>query len=247
MIKTDKFRKHLTKENAKIALSVVVIISFLLIAAFLYLKTTEQHYELISSNSVECNVSGINISPSIYSPQNNLAILNEEASFDITTYNYTNDTLEVKLSIIGNDNIVYTENINISAKSEYNRYLRQTISYTGLWLVTASSNNTRMFATYSFQTVTNAQEANMQINSEMMYLNQQNSSDWSNTLASIAILVSVVSVAINFGVLGLNFLRYRKNNKKSVKRKRDQHINQPPQGSTNHRTGNISSNNETSS
>ena len=112
------------------------------------------------------SISGINISPTIYSPQNNIAILNELAIFNVTIYNYADDTLVVKLSVIGDDNLVYNESFNISNQSVRTMIVSEKISYSGLWLVTAASNDTRMGSTYSFQAVTNAEEANGQINSE---------------------------------------------------------------------------------
>jgi hypothetical protein len=117
-------------------------------------------------------------------------------------------TLAVKISVIGNNNLLYNETLNISNGTTSSKIINQPLCYDGLWLVTASSNDTRMRSeTYSFQTVTNAEEANTEINTLTNIANQQKSSDWTNTLALIAI---IESTAFGLVALSISILFYRK-------------------------------------
>jgi hypothetical protein len=198
----------LDKNKVIIVLALIVIIAVAFTTtSYFYIHKNQSPTHLIFSMPQTVYVSGINISPTIYSPQNNIAILNEAASFNVTVFNYTNDSLVVKLSVIGDDNLLHNESLNVSNQSIINMILREKISYSGLWLVTASSNNTRIGSTYSFQTVTNAEEANTQINSLSNLTNQQNSTDWSNTLALLAIISNMI-----IGVIALiiSILSYRR-------------------------------------
>jgi hypothetical protein len=197
------------KNKAIIVLSLITIIVVAsTVTLYVYVQNNAHRGYLITSNIVTGYVSGVNISPNIYSPQSNIAILNEAASFNVTVFNYTNESLVVKLSVIGDDNLLYNESFNVSNQSVSSMIVREKISYSGLWLVTASTNNTRMgVATYSFQTVTNAVEANAQINYLSNAMNQQNSTNFSNTLALAAIVISII-----FGVVTsiISVLSYRR-------------------------------------
>ena len=196
------------KNKAIIVLSLIAIIAVAsTVTLYIYVQNNAQKGYLMTSNRVTVYVSGVNISPSIYSPQSNIAILNEAASFNVTVCNYTNDSLDVKLSVIGDDNLLYNETFNVPNQSINNMMVRETLCYSGLWLVTASSNDTRIRATYSFVTLTNVEEANAQISLVSNSVNQQNSINWSNTLALLAIVSNTI---IGVVALILSTFSYRR-------------------------------------
>lgn len=201
----------MNKNQAIVVLSLIVIIAVaFMVTLYIYVQNSGHKKPIWSLPSGPVYVSGINISPSIYSPQNNIAVLNELASFNVTVFNYTNETLDVKVSVIGDDNLLYNESFNVSHQSVNTKIVYEKLSYTGLWLVTASSNNTRMGSTYSFQTLTNAEEANAQISALSNVTNQQNSTNWSNTLTLLAIVSNTI-----IGVAALTIAVYSLKKKKT--------------------------------
>jgi hypothetical protein len=206
-----KKRGSVDKNKAIIVLSLIFVITVAsAVTLYSYVQNSRHTITIISCHLTVANVSGINISPTIFSPQNNLAILNEAASFNFTVWNFYNDSLDVKLSVIGDDNLLYNESFNVPSQSMSSMIVRKTLCYSGLWLVTASTNDTTIGATYSFQTLTNAQEAYEKINYLANVANQQNSSNLSNTLALINDVINAAVGVTAVAALIIAIFAYRR-------------------------------------
>jgi hypothetical protein len=213
----------LNKRKVALALVLTVIVGIAFGGALYFLVSnyflnTSPKYIYLSSNIVTVYVSGINISPTIYSPQKNIAILNDQADFNVTVANYTNESIVAKVSIIADDRNVYNCSFDVSNGTIFSKIIYQRLYYTGLWIVTATSNDTRLGSAYSFMTVTNVDEANSQINALENTSKQQNSNDLANTLSIISI---VSSTATATALIVLSILPYRRKKANAKKPSRD--------------------------
>lgn len=154
-------------------------------------------------------ISGVNISPTIYSPQNNLAILNEFSSFNFTAYNYSNETWNVIISVIANNDELFSDQFSVPNQSIISKVVHQELCYVGPWLIKAISNETRASTSYAFVTVANIQEADTQIKATENVQNQQNSANLANTISIIALIVSTITGSIAIVISILSYRRKR--------------------------------------
>jgi hypothetical protein len=143
------------------------------------------------------------INPTIYSPNDNIGILNEQATFNITIHNSHKENLEVKIQISGDGNVIVNDTHIIPPESTDNEVIVQKLSYTGLWVVRVLSQDPKIGETYSFTTLTNNVEADGQI---YALKNTQNQQD----LSTYAIIISVAGLISSVAISCLSYFKPRK-------------------------------------
>ena len=151
---------------------------------------------MFTSGTLNTMNAAVKIYPSIYSPHNSIGILNEEASFNITIRNPSKQNLILDMQITTNGNLVWNDTFVVLPESTNSTVVTQKLSYTGLWLVSVTSKDAKIGDTYSFMTLTNSVDANMQINALNEAMSNQGSSNWSNTIQVLGIVLSTIMSSI---------------------------------------------------
>lgn len=75
----------------------------------------------------------VKISPFIYSPHDNIGVLNEQAMFNITIKNPYKENLQVTTQISYDGNGLFNNTRVIAPESTDTESISQKLSYTGLW------------------------------------------------------------------------------------------------------------------
>jgi len=143
------------------------------------------------------------IKAKIYSPDNNIGVLNEEGVFDITIENHVNTTRTFAVIIDADGHVLFNETVAIGAVSSRNLTITQKLIFTGLWAIELQENG-RIIDSYSFTTLTNKAEADMQIN-------QLNNVRFNNNLSLAATIISSLSLGVSIYVV----LKQRRTSKNS--------------------------------
>jgi hypothetical protein len=125
----------------------------------------------------------------IYSPDNNIGVLNEEGIFNITIQNHVNIPRTFTVIIDADGHMLLNETITTEAMASRNLTITQKLIFTGLWTIKLQENG-RIIDSYSFITLTNKVEADMQIN-------QLNNMKFNNTLSLVATIVSLLSLGVS--------------------------------------------------
>lgn len=190
-------------------LSIIVTIS--IVSAYLYFAPIS-HYEQEPAAQIS-----VNITPKIYSPENNIGVLNEQASFELYLYNTGRQPITVLAEIEAEGTSVYSENISISSYASRNTTINQSLTQTGDWLVrliiyppsTQTSDHVIIIgnSSYAFVTVTNSIDAKLQINALNEIQESKDSADQSHTLASQSNIISASSLIVSVVAMIVSIFR----------------------------------------
>lgn len=129
------------------------------------------------------------IKAQIYSPDNNIGVLNEEGVLNITIQNHSNMPRTFTIIMNANGHILLNETITIEAMGSRSLTITQKLLFTGLWMIELKENE-RIIDSYSFITLTNKVEADMQIN-------QLNNMKFNNALSLVATIISLISLGVS--------------------------------------------------
>jgi len=137
----------------------------------------------------------------IYSVNNNIGVLNEDAVFDISIENYVNSSRTINLVIDAGQQVLLNETVVIEALSSKNLTVTQRLIFLGLWTIKfyedkeisdiqQFSSDKEIVGGYSFVTVVNEAEADMRIT-------QLNNIKLNTNLSIFAIFISILSVVVS--------------------------------------------------
>jgi uncharacterized membrane protein len=132
------------------------------------------------------------IKTQIYSPDNNIGVLNEEGVFNITIQNHVNTSRTFAVIIDADGHVLLNETITTEAMASRNLIITQKLIFTGLWAIELQENGI-IIDGYSFTTLTSKVEADMQIN-------QLNNVKFNNTLSLAATIISMLSLGLSIYV-----------------------------------------------
>jgi len=130
----------------------------------------------------------VSITPEIYSPGSNIGVLNQRANFSISIRNPLNLPQNVTLVVLDSTHPVQSIPFEVGKQRTMNGTVTQELDDVGYWTVEAKINGTGI-SSYSFQVVTNSQEADFQINQYRLAVQ-------SNDLALAALVISIVSAVV---------------------------------------------------
>ena len=167
-------------------------------------------YMFVSGTLNSMQGPSVKIFPDIYSQENNVGILNQEATFIINVKNPTNSSLSVKVSITGDGNSVLVNSPHIIAPNGGNNIeIKQKLSYTGFWLIKATTEDGLSEDSYSFAVYTSKVDADLYLTSLNREIARDNNSFY-------ALIISIVALIIATIVNGLTFYVNNKKLKKII-------------------------------
>lgn len=149
---TDLRNKALSPVIAAIILIVVVIAVGIAVAAWMGALTfTFMARDLESRVDVR-----------IYSTENNIGVLNEDAIFNVTVKNYVNKTRTINIVIGADEDVAYNETVIIEPFSSKSVIISQRLVFLGPWKIELTEGE-KIIGGYSFVTELNKAEAEMRI------------------------------------------------------------------------------------
>ena len=146
------------------------------------------------------------ITPKIYSPECNIGVLNELAIFEMHIRNELSTNEDIEITITADDEVILNKIIAINANSSRNETITQRLSNVGMWKI-QGIHNEGTIDSYSFKTLTNTVEAEIEIQG-LAELERKTNQDFINLLTTI-----IVSIATVTGTI-IGILNYRKGRKK---------------------------------
>ena len=145
---------------------------------------------------------GLTITPTIYSSENNLGVLNEMAIFELRIWNEMPTPEDLEITVTANDELILSKTIRIDANSSRNETITQRLSNIGMWIV-KTNHNQETIDSYSFKTLTNTIEADIEI--EALENIRKSAND-----SSIIVLVGILGLIM--GII-TTILKFRKKDK----------------------------------
>lgn len=139
----------------------------------------------------------VNIDPRIYSVNSNIGVLNEEATFRVSLKNNGNYTREITTTIAAEDSVLVNTTVDVDPESAKNQTITQKLIYPGTWIIRVFSEDHETLDSYSFITVTNSIDADMQINALSNVQDIKNSSIFSNIIALSSLAVSIAALTVS--------------------------------------------------
>jgi hypothetical protein len=138
----------------------------------------------------------VKIVPHIYSPTDNIAVLNEVGRFDFLVNNETNSSQIVSFAILAGGNLVgnQTSVIDVPPGATRNVSVSQEFGTLGQWSTKAILAGT-VISSYSFEVVLNRDVAQIQLN-QAKEIEQSDLRSWLSLV--IAIIALVASLYFNF-------------------------------------------------
>jgi FlaG/FlaF family flagellin (archaellin) len=130
-----------------------------------------------------------NITPNIFSTSNNVAILNEDAIFDVHIQNKHDSPKNVTIDVDSQEEKVESKEIEVDANSEQTITVNEKLTVPGYWIISVSSDKD-VLSTYSFVTMTSRVDALMQINALNALQESQESAAQADIIAMLSLLVS---------------------------------------------------------
>jgi len=181
--------RGISKTIANVAVLIIItVILAVLTAAWMGI----QHYRPF----------GVTITPTIYSSENNIGVLNELAIFKMKIWNELPTPEDLEITVTANDEVILNKTITIDANSSRNETVTQKVSNIGMWIVRANHKQ-ETIDSYSFKTLTNTIEADIEIEALENIRKSANES-------SIILLVGIGGLIV--GIITI-ILKYRKKDK----------------------------------
>lgn len=149
----------------------------------------------------------VKINARIYSANHNIAVLNEEAVFDIAIENNVNSTRKIDVLVGADEYVLFNETIVIEPVSSKNLTITQKLIFLGLWTIQFfedrrifDGEDKEIVGGYSFITVVNKAEADMKIT-------QLDNIKLDMTLSIGAIIISILSAIVT--IINVMYTRKR--------------------------------------
>lgn len=182
------WEKHLNKRAISKVVTTTILVAILIVAV-----SAVGYWMLgVGVPSLE-----VNIDPRIYSANNNIGVLNEEATFRVSLKNNGDYTRETTINITAEDSTLVNTTVNVDPKSGKNQTITQKLIYPGTWIIRVLSEDQETLDSYSFITVTNSIDADMQINALSNVQDIKNSSTVSNIIALLSLGVSIAALTVS--------------------------------------------------
>jgi len=144
----------------------------------------------------------VNITPNIYSDTHNIGVLNENAVFVINIKNKSSELKNITILITTQEGNLFNEEISVKEKSENTTIINQKLLCVGSWIVKVLSMDSAIIESYSFVTVTNGIDADIQINALNNIQDAKNSAVTSNIIALLSLFISstISIIALVFSI-----------------------------------------------
>jgi len=151
----------------------------------------------------------VNLDVKIYSSDQNIGVLNEDALFNVTFSNNLNFNQSMRITITAGNVLLKNLSVTLEPETSKNVTFTQKLESLGEWKTKVLRDNETV-TSYCFLVVLNDGEANFRIN-------QWNDAQYSKTLATIGAVISVISLTI--GIINLlNTLKTSKESKNSIQK-----------------------------
>lgn len=106
----------------------------------------------------------VTIEPKIYDPNANIGVLNEQAAFKIHVSNHLTSVANMTVNVSAGNSVVQSQEMIVQAGEARDLNFSQQLTTTGIWVVAARANDTGPIRSYSFEVMTNSEEANVAVN-----------------------------------------------------------------------------------
>jgi hypothetical protein len=169
------------------------------------------------------------ITPEIFSPQNNIGLLNSQAYFIIDINNELHNSQPINVTVFGpigpQGPIVNITTFNVNAYSAENVTVNQQLTYPGTWQVEVKS-GAQFLQSYTFTTADNKGDADYQINQFQNMKDTENLAAQANLTAILSIIIGT-SVSVISLVVSIRSSRKKQSNGQDIERAHSPSANTP--------------------
>lgn len=153
----------------------------------------------------------VRITPDIYSPNCNIGVLNDIGVFHFEVKNNSNENKTITIMIDTDQGTLVNAELRVQAASENSTTITQKLVYPGSWVISAHSEDQKLIDSYSFMTLTNDIDAEIQTNVLKQIQEATNTAHQSNNIAFASLITSTAISSVTLIVtLAVPYFRRKK-------------------------------------